>query len=92
LNSSSSGAGKGQQKQESASSRPQSSPNSSSWTPLRALAIATFAGWLGYGYASYGQTPQITAKPQYGSVKDFEKVRNIYREAMPQYKIDNHRL
>ncbi|KAJ5396890.1 hypothetical protein N7509_005003, partial [Penicillium cosmopolitanum] len=73
LNSSSTGAGKEQQKQESTNSRPQSSPNSSSWTPLRALAIATFAAGLGYGYASYGQTPQITAKPQYGSVKDFEK-------------------
>ncbi|CAI7574431.1 unnamed protein product [Penicillium pancosmium] len=73
LNSSSSGAGKGQQKQEPTNSRPQSSPNSSSWTPFRAIAIATVAAGLGYSYASYGHTPQITAEPQYGSVKDFEK-------------------
>ncbi|KAJ5768296.1 hypothetical protein N7533_000879 [Penicillium manginii] len=73
MNSSSGGAGKEEQKQEYTKFRSQSSPKASSWTPIRALTIAASAAGLGYGYATYSQTPQTPTKPQYGSVKDFEK-------------------
>ncbi|KAJ5124199.1 FAD-linked oxidase C-terminal [Penicillium bovifimosum] len=44
------------------------------WTPTKALLVSAFAAGLGYGYASYNQTPsQASKKPQYGSTKDFEK-------------------
>ncbi|OQE29522.1 hypothetical protein PENSTE_c002G07976 [Penicillium steckii] len=64
-NNSNGSAGKEQQQRDSI-------PNSSFWTPARALLVSTFAAGLGYSYASYGQTSQAPRKPQYGSVRDFE--------------------
>lgn len=56
------------------------SPPSPFWTPAKALLVSAFAAGLGYGYASYNQTPaQTSTKPQYGTVKDFEKVEYMYQ-------------
>lgn len=49
-------------------------PENSSWSPGRTLLMSALAAGLGYGYASYAQTPQTTRKPRYGSTGDFEKV------------------
>ncbi|KAJ5555082.1 FAD-linked oxidase C-terminal [Penicillium sp. DV-2018c] len=44
------------------------------WTPTKALLVSALAAGLGYGYATYNQTPlEASKKPQYGSAKDFEK-------------------
>lgn len=50
------------------------SSNGSSWSPSRTFLVSALAAGLGYGYASYNQTPTTSKKPQYGSTKDFEKV------------------
>ncbi|KAJ5668264.1 FAD-binding type 2 [Penicillium maclennaniae] len=43
------------------------------WTPAKSLLVSAVAAGLGYGYATYNQTPQAPKKVQYGSMKDFEK-------------------
>jgi len=73
LNSSS--ASEKTKEQNNSSSDPSNAPPSSSWTPTRALLVSAFAAGLGYGYASYNQTPQEPKKPQYGSTKDFAQVK-----------------
>ncbi|KAJ5918251.1 CAZyme family AA4 [Penicillium verhagenii] len=50
-----------------------SSPKPPFWTPTRTLLVSAFAAGLGYGFASYNQTPQPATKAKYGSLKDFEK-------------------
>lgn len=70
----SSDAGKTENTKESNSSFT-NAPPSPFWTPAKALLVSAFAAGLGYGVSSYTQTPAQTSKrPQYGSVKDFEKV------------------
>ena len=55
----------------------QNTPPSPFWTPGKALLVSAFAAGLGYGVSSYTQTPtQTSKKPQYGSVKEFEKVNH----------------
>ncbi|KAJ5800930.1 CAZyme family AA4 [Penicillium psychrosexuale] len=75
----SSDAGKTEHTKESNSSST-NAPPSPFWTPAKALLVSAFAAGLGYGVSSYTQTPtQTSKKPQYGSVKDFEKAINELR-------------
>ncbi|KAJ6178908.1 hypothetical protein N7519_009369 [Penicillium mononematosum] len=74
----SSNAGKTENTKESNSST--NAPLSPFWTPAKALLVSAFAAGLGYGVSSYTQTPtQTSKKPQYGSVKEFEKAINELR-------------
>jgi D-lactate dehydrogenase (cytochrome) len=42
------------------------------------LLISALAAGIGYGYAALGQeSPQTAKNPQYGSPKDFEKVKSL---------------
>ncbi|CAG7964402.1 unnamed protein product [Penicillium nalgiovense] len=75
----SSDAGKTENTKEGNSSST-NTPPSPFWTPSKALLVSAFAAGLGYGVSSYTQTPtQTSKKPQYGSVKDFEKAINELR-------------
>ncbi|CAG7971024.1 unnamed protein product [Penicillium nalgiovense] len=75
----SSDAGKTENTKEGNSSST-NTPPSPFWTPGKALLVSAFAAGLGYGISSYTQTPtQTSKKPQYGSVKDFEKAINELR-------------
>ncbi|KAJ5154577.1 FAD-binding type 2 [Penicillium coprophilum] len=68
LNSSTAGKTETESTKESNSSTPPF------WTPAKALLVSAFAAGLGYGVSSYTQTStQTPKKPQYGTVKDFEK-------------------
>ncbi|KXG46101.1 FAD-binding, type 2 [Penicillium griseofulvum] len=72
LNSST--AGKTENTESTKESNSSNSPPSPFWTPAKALLVSAFAAGLGYGVSSYTQTStQTPKKPQYGSVKDFEK-------------------
>ncbi|OQE38463.1 hypothetical protein PENCOP_c008G06130 [Penicillium coprophilum] len=71
LNSSTAGKTETESTKESNSSN---APPSPFWTPAKALLVSAFAAGLGYGVSSYTQTStQTPKKPQYGTVKDFEK-------------------
>jgi D-lactate dehydrogenase (cytochrome) len=71
----SSNAGKTESTESTKESNSSNSPPSPFWTPAKALLVSAFAAGLGYGVSSYTQTStQAPKKPQYGSVKDFEKV------------------
>ncbi|KAF3023392.1 hypothetical protein E8E15_008785 [Penicillium rubens] len=63
----------------------QNTPPSPFWTPGKALLVSAFAAGLGYGVSSYTQTPtQTSKKPQYGSVKEFEKAINELRTKLDE--------
>ncbi|KAJ5248292.1 hypothetical protein N7489_002380 [Penicillium chrysogenum] len=80
----SSDAGKTENTKESNSSS-QNTPPSPFWTPGKALLVSAFAAGLGYGVSSYTQTPtQTSKKPQYGSVKEFEKAINELRTKLDE--------
>lgn len=48
------------------------------WTSGKALLASALAASIGYAYATTNQPSQLESfkKPQYGTAKDFEKVRN----------------
>ncbi|KAJ5520102.1 FAD-binding type 2 [Penicillium fimorum] len=70
----SSNAGKTENTENTKESNSSNAPPSPFWTPAKAILVSAFAAGLGYGVSSYTQTStQTSKKPQYGSVKDFEK-------------------
>ncbi|KAJ5816382.1 FAD-binding type 2 [Penicillium robsamsonii] len=76
----SSNAGKTENTENTKESNSSNAPPSPFWTPAKAILASAFAAGLGYGVSSYTQTStQTPKKPQYGSVKDFEKAINELR-------------